>query len=57
MPTCCICQGDGVLEALGQWYCTDHLEDAILDVVLYVANVRGWDLESTATAITDWLDE
>jgi len=57
MPVCCICEGDGVLEAVGQWYCNDHLEEGILDVVLFVARVRGWHLESTEEVISAWLEQ
>jgi hypothetical protein len=44
-----------MLEAVGSWYCVDHLEEGIIDVVLFVANVRGWDPEKSADAIDEWL--
>jgi hypothetical protein len=55
MPVCCVCEGDGVLEALGTWYCTEHVEEAVIDVVIHVANIRGWDPEDSANAVADWL--
>jgi hypothetical protein len=57
MPVCCVCQGDGVMEAVGNWYCVDHLEDGVVDVVRYVANVRGWNVDETERQITEWLEQ
>lgn len=57
MPTCIICEADGVLEALGHWYCVDHIEDGFLDVADFVAQVRGWDRNEVGEQLGTWLDE
>jgi hypothetical protein len=55
MPICCICQGDGVLSVNSEWYCTDHLEDAVTAAVLYTARIRGWDEDEAEAALRDWM--
>ena len=57
MPICCICQGDGVMEALGSWYCTIHLEQGFLDVAHYIAIQRGWDPQETESQLSQWLEQ
>jgi hypothetical protein len=52
---CVICEADGVMEAAGNWYCINHLEDGFLDVADYLARVRGWDREETADHLRSWL--
>jgi hypothetical protein len=56
MPVCCICEGDGVAEILGQWYCADHVDAGFLAVGLFLAHLRGWDHEDTEQALIKWLD-
>ena len=55
MNICCICQADGVLEALGQWYCVDHADTGLVDVAVFVAGLRGWDADDTELAIANWI--
>ena len=43
MPVCLVCQGDGVLQVTGNWYCVDHLEEAFLAVADSLAIARRWD--------------
>ena len=43
MNVCTICNADGVFEALGTWYCKDHLIDGLLDVAEFVDRVGGYD--------------
>jgi 2-methylcitrate dehydratase PrpD len=56
MPVCCICEADGVAEILGGWYCIDHVEEGFIAVALYLAHLRGWDVDDTQHAIVEWLD-
>jgi len=55
MPICCRCEADGVMEALGGWYCDEHLEDGLLDVAAYLSNARGWPVDDTVDQLTEWL--
>jgi hypothetical protein len=54
---CVICEADGVLEALGHWYCVDHLEDGFLDVARFLAQVRGWDSIEVTEHLEAWLEQ
>lgn len=56
MNVCCVCQADGVLEALGHWYCIDHVEDGFMDVADFLAQTRGWDREVVSEQLGEWLD-
>jgi len=55
MPVCIVCGADGVLDIGMSWYCTDHLENALLVVVSTLAHHRGWDVEESVSLIRDWL--
>jgi hypothetical protein len=55
MNVCIICEADGVLEAAGNWYCTEHLEDGFLEVADYLAIMRGWDRVETMDQLRQWL--
>jgi|SRR5580765_2995448 len=55
MPVCTICQGDGVANVLNQWYCVDHLEASVTDLIRFVATTRGWDPDEAEQAVMDWM--
>ncbi len=57
MPICHVCQGDGVAQVLGLWYCIEHIEDAFLELAKFLARARGWDQAQTEGALLDWLDQ
>jgi hypothetical protein len=57
MPTCCVCEADGVLEALGNWYCNDHLEQGLIDVAAFISRARHWDTDGTVNQLRDWLEQ
>ena len=44
---CVECQADGVLEACGNWYCIDHVEEGFIEVGRYLARLRGWPMSPT----------
>ena len=57
MNVCVICNADGVLEALGAWYCMEHLEDGFIEIAMFIARLRGvneWDIEALAQG---WIEE
>jgi hypothetical protein len=56
MPVCTICQGDGVAEVLGRWYCVEHIEHGFIDLGRFLAEARGWDVDETEDALLGWLD-
>ncbi len=56
MPTCCICQGDGILQLGTTWYCAEHLDDGFLAVADFLATVRRWDRDETRAALAAWLE-
>ena len=43
MPICIICEADGVLEAAGNWYCKDHLDDGFIATAVMIARIKGLD--------------
>ena len=51
-----ICEADGVMECLGAWYCTEHLESGFLAVANYLARMRGWDESETEEQLVTWLN-
>jgi hypothetical protein len=55
MNICIVCQADGVMQSLGLWYCTDHLEQGFLAVADYLAQVRGWSRDETRDQLQRWL--
>lgn len=55
MNVCVICEADGVLEALGHWYCAEHAATGLIDVACFCARLYEWDIEDTEQAITDWV--
>jgi hypothetical protein len=57
MPTCIVCEGDGVLEALGHWYCVEHLEEGFIDVANYIAQIRSWNATEVTEQLWAWLEQ
>ena len=56
MNICCVCEADGVMEAMGNWYCIQHLESGFLAVANYLARMRGWDESETEDQLVLWLE-
>ena len=40
MNICMICQGDGVLQMAGHWYCMNHLDEGFLTAAGIVYSMR-----------------
>lgn len=57
MNVCCICSADGVLSINTKWYCKDHLDECILDLVYKVSLQRGWDEKLAVKQIEAWLKQ
>ena len=55
MPTCVVCEGDGMLQIGSSWYCVEHLNEGFLAVADFLAVVNGWHREQTQAALTAWL--
>lgn len=56
MNVCVICEADGVLEAVGAWFCIDHLEAGLVEVAMFVARQRGWEVDGVCAQLWEWLE-
>lgn len=54
---CCVCQGDGVLQIGGNWYCLNHLDDGFIATARVIARMRGHDEADAAARAADMAPE
>ena len=57
MPICVVCQGDGVLVAVGAWYCIDHAHVGFIATAKTVAHIYGSDEDTAANRAADLVNE
>jgi hypothetical protein len=52
---CVLCQGDGVLLTVGQWYCLNHVDDGFKATARFVARLSGRDEDEAEDAVEAWV--
>lgn len=57
MPICEICQGDGVLMINNSWFCLNHINEGFIFAVRMVADLSGWDADSTEADMREYLEQ